>query len=210
MDEWDRRDWPAPTVRAVIAAIEDAGQFGQRLRREADRLGVTTGSRVTVLGDGGEWIWNRASDHLPQASGVLDIYHLLEHVGEAVQGIGGGEEGIRTRCEAARRAVLSEGKVGLERWLGGVFAEAPADVSTAALLDLAAYVAKHPTRMGYADHLATGRRIGSGAIEGAIKQQVNLRLKRTGARWRVEHVGPLVELRALSHTPAWNDLWNAV
>jgi hypothetical protein len=34
-------------------------------------------------------------------------------------------------------------------------------------------------------------------------------LKRTGARWRVEHVGPLVELIALSTTPEWNNLWAA-
>jgi hypothetical protein len=32
-------------------------------------------------------------------------------------------------------------------------------------------------------------------VEGSIKQLVNLRLKRTGARWRVEHVGPLAHLQ---------------
>lgn len=206
---WEQRDLPTPTAGAVVAAIEEAEPFGQRLRRESDRLGVTTTGDVTVLGDGAEWIWNLAAEHWPQAVGVLDIYHLLEHVGEAVTAVGGGEEVIRTRCEAARRAVLSDGKAGLERWLGGVFAEVPPNVSTAPLLELAAYVAKHPTRMGYAGRLASGRSIGSGAVEGTIKQQVNLRLKRTGARWRVEHVGPLVELRALSHTPTWHTLWTA-
>lgn len=208
-DDWGERDLPAPTVRTVVAAVEEAEAFGHRLRRESDRLGVTTAPRVTVLGDGAEWIWNLAAEHWPQASGVLDIYHLLEHIGDAVTGVGGGEEVIHARCEAARRAVLSDGKAGLERWLGGVFAEVPADVPTTPLLELAAYGAKHPTRMGYADRLATGRSVGSGAVEGAIKQQVNLRLKRTGARWRVEHVGPLVELRALSHTPTWHPLCTA-
>ena len=79
--------------------------------------------------------------------------------------------------------------------------------STDPLIGLVAYFAKHPTRLGYADRLGEGRSIGSGAVEGAIKQNVNLRLKRTGARWRVEHVGLLVELRALSHTPEWASLW---
>ncbi len=49
-----------------------------------------------------------------------------------------------------------------------------------------------------------------GAVEGSIKQNVNLRLKRSGARWKAEHVGPLVELRALSHEPEWQNLWTAV
>lgn len=208
-DEWDQRDLPPPTVRTVIAAIEDAGAFGERLRRESDRLGVTTTPAMTVLGDGAEWIWNLAADHLPQAAGVLDIYHLLDHVNRAMAAMGGTAEAIRARCEAARRAVLSDGKSGFEGWLGGVFAAFPSDAATDPLVDLAGYAAKHPTRLGYAERLASGRSIGSGAVEGGIKQLVNLRMKRTGARWRVEHVGPLVELRAVSQTAAWQSLWVA-
>ena len=75
---------------------------------------------------------------------------------------------------------------------------------------MAAYFAKHPTRLGYAGRLASGRSIGSGLVEGSVKQLVNLRLKRTGARWRVEHVGPLVELIALADSPDWLPYWNAV
>ena len=105
--------------------------------------------------------------------------------------------------------MLAEGKPGLDRWLAGVFAEVPTGATTDPLIDLAAYLAKHPTRLNYAERLAAGRSIGSGAVEGTIKQQVNLRMKRTGARWRVEHVGPLVELRALSQTPEWQTLWIA-
>ena len=90
-DAWDQRALPSPTTRVVIAAIEEAELFGARLRRESDRLGVTPQPGVTVLGDGAEWIWNLASDHLPQATGVLDIYHLMEHIGEAVKKMGGTE-----------------------------------------------------------------------------------------------------------------------
>ena len=77
------------------------------------------------------------------------------------------------------------------------------------LPDAAAYLAKHPTRLDYAERLAEGRSIGSGAVEGAVKQLLNLRRKRTGARWKVEHVGPLVELIALSETPEWDAVWTA-
>jgi hypothetical protein len=209
-EEWDRRTLPAPTRRTTIAAIEDAEQFGGRLRTEADRLRVTTAAAVTVLGDGAEWIWNLAAEHLPQASGVLDIFHAVEHISDALKAVWGDDgDAHSARIEAGRMAVLSEGKPGLERWLAKTFAEVPAGAATDPLIDLAAYVAKHPTRLGYAQRLAAGRSIGSGAVEGAIKQQVNLRMKRTGARWRVEHVGPLVELRALSHTPEWQTLWTA-
>jgi len=209
--EWDRRELPPPTIRTTIAAIEDAELFGQRLRTEADRLGVTTAATATVLGDGAEWIWNLAEEHLPQAAGVLDVFHALEHIGDAVKAVWGNDsEATTARIDAGRNVLLTAGKPGLDRWLAEVFAEVPAGVGTDPLIDLAAYLAKHPTRLNYAERLAAGRSIGSGAVEGTIKQHVNLRMKRTGARWRVEHVGPLVELRALSHTPEWHALWTAV
>jgi hypothetical protein len=208
--QWDERDLPAPTIRTVRAAIDGCDAFGGRLRVESDRLGVTAAADVTVLGDGAEWIWNLAADHWPQAAGVLDVYHALEHVSDAVKAVfGDATEATTTQTKTGRAALLSGGKVGLERWLTSVFAAVPAGSSTDPLLELAAYVAKHPTRLNYAERLARGRSIGSGAVEGTIKQQVNLRLKRTGARWRVEHVGPLVELRALSQTPDWQTLWTA-
>ncbi len=208
--EWDRRELPAPTIRTTIAAIEESDLFGQRLRTEADRLGVTTLATLTVLGDGAEWIWNLAEDHLPQSSGVLDVFHALEHIGDAVKAVWGDDsDASRAWIESGRTALLSEGKPGVDRWLARAFVEVPTGAATDPLIDLAAYLAKHPTRLNYAERLASGRSVGSGAVEGAIKQQVNLRLKRTGARWRVENVGPLVELRALSHTPAWQSLWTA-
>ena len=39
--EWDRRDLPAPSVRSVVAAVEEAGAFGERCAAEARRLGLT-------------------------------------------------------------------------------------------------------------------------------------------------------------------------
>jgi hypothetical protein len=77
------------------------------------------------------------------------------------------------------------------------------------LRDLAAYLAPHPTHLAYAGRLAAGRSIGSGLIEGSIKQLVNRRLKLTGARWTADHVGPLVELAALIDTPEWRTVWTA-
>jgi hypothetical protein len=208
--EWDERELPSPKIRTVIAAIEDAETFGKRLRTEADRLGATTAATLSVLGDGAEWIWNLAEEVFPQAVGVLDVYHAIEHISDAAKVVWGvGTEAMQAQVEAGRAALVAEGKNGLERWLGAAFATVPQNGSTDPLLSLAAYFAKHPTRLSYAERLATGRSIGSGAIEGAVKQLINLRLKRTGARWRGEHVGPLVELIALCDTPEWASFWTA-
>ena len=210
VDEWASRRLPGPTIRAAVAAVEGCALFAERVRREADRLGVTGAGGVSVLADGGEWIWELAADVVPQAAGVLDIFHAVEHLSDAVKAVfGPGTDAATTHAEAGRRALLAGGKAGVDRRLADLIPRAPAGVSAEPLVGVSAYLAKHPTHVDYAGRLASGRSIGSGAVEGAIKQWINLRMKRSGARWRVEHVGPFVELSALFDTPDWDDLWTA-
>jgi len=211
LENWDKRELPPPSVRTVVAAIEESESFQARVRRESDRLGTTTASDVTVLADGGEWIWNIGEEVFSQATGVLDAFHAIEHIADAVKAVWGPDtpETIK-RTARGRVALLGKGKCGIEQWLAGEFRELPVGVSGDPLIDLAAYLAKHPTRLGYSKRLAEGRSIGSGLVEGSIKQLVNRRLKQTGAKWKVAPVGPLVELAALIDTPDWNALWIAV
>lgn len=209
--QWHERELPAPTIRTVVASIEEASVFAERVRRETDRLGMTTADDVTVLGDGAEWIWNLAGDVLPQAAGLLDVYHAFEHVSDAVKAIWGADSSPSsptvTHRAAGQMALLAEGPVGLQKWIAEVFTALPAGASGEELRNLAAYLAPHPKHLHYASRLHDGRSIGSGLIEGSVKQLVNRRMKLTGARWRVEHVGPLVELAAIIDTPTWAECW---
>lgn len=210
LSDWEKRELPTPSVRTVVAAIEESDRFVGRVRTESDRLGTTRASDVTVLADGAEWIWNVGAEVLPQAVGVLDAFHAIEHIATAVKAVWGTDTtGTADRIATGRVALLGEGKTGIERWIADRFGELPAGVSGDPLIDLAGYLAKHPTRLGYATRLAEGRSIGSGLIEGSIKQLVNRRLKQTGAKWKVANVGPLVELAALIDTPDWSALWTA-
>lgn len=208
--EWASRRLPAPTIRLAVAAIEESELFTKRVRCEADRLGVTVAKNVSVLADGGEWIWKLAADVVPQATGVLDIFHAFEHISDAVKAVfSPGTDAAKAHADTGRQVLLAGSKAGVDHYLANLILLAPAGVSVAPLVSVSAYLANHPTHLDYVGRLASGRSIGSGAVEGAIKQWVNLRMKRSGARWRVEHVGPLVELRALYDTPEWDHLWIA-
>jgi hypothetical protein len=66
--------------------------------------------------------------------------------------------------------------------------ELPAGATGEPLLDLAWYLLNHSPRLGYASRLADGWRIGSGLVEGSIKQFVNRRLKQTGRSGRLPMV----------------------
>lgn len=206
---WDRRDLPRPSVRSVVAAVEEASVFGERCAAEVRRLGLADPTLLSVLGDGAEWIWNLSGRHFPGASENLDVYHGAEHVAEAARRVlGEGTAEARREAERGRTRLLEDGYWGVAEWTATLGAGLPVGGDGAALGATLNYFAGHQGRLHYALRLLRGQSIGSGMIEGSIKQLVNRRLKQTGARWKVEHVGPLVELCALADSPEWNAYWN--
>jgi hypothetical protein len=206
--EWDERDLPAPSVRSVVAAVEEAGAFGERCRAETTRLGLTDPAKINVLGDGAEWIWNLAEQRFPGAWQCLDFWHAAGHLGEgakAVLGSGGSE--AEAALDRGKKRLLEDGYCGVVEWVGELGLKIPAGGDGAALGPVLNYFAGHQARVNYVLRLRRGQSIGSGLVEGSIKQLLNVRMKQTGARWKVEHVAPLVELGALAAGPEWETFW---
>jgi hypothetical protein len=209
--DYEQRELPAPAVRSVVAAVAPAEAFGERCLAEAQRLGLTQEQRLSVLGDGAEWIWNLAEQRFAGAAQVLDVYHAVEHLAAVGRQALGEGEALGPWLEAARRQLLGDGYAGVCAVLGRPPDEpAAAERLAAAAGSALNYFCGHRERLGYALRLRRGQVIGSGLVEGTIKEQVNLRLKRTGARWQAARVGPFVELLALSDSPEWNEYWAAL
>jgi hypothetical protein len=96
----DQEGRPVRDPRSVTysAAIESAAaldtnpnfsDFAERVLREANRRGFTEAQRPVVLGDGAAWIWNSATELFPQATQILDRFHVKEHlsqVGKVIYG----------------------------------------------------------------------------------------------------------------------------
>jgi hypothetical protein len=209
--EWDERDLPAPTVRSVVAAVEEAKAFGKRCVQEAQRLELTDPAQLSVLGDGAEWIWNLSATHFPGAGEVLDIWHGAEALGDGAKAVyGQGSEVAKTQAKAAARdgkqRLLQDGYWGVTDWVGDLAGKVCSG-DGAALGGVLNYFCGHRDRLNYALRLRRGQSIGSGLVEGSIKQLLNQRIKQTGARWKVEHVGPFVELGALAAGPEWQGFW---
>jgi hypothetical protein len=205
---WDQRDLPAPAVRSAVAAVEEASAFGERCAAEARRLGLTDPTALSVSGDGAEWIWNLSARRFPGAAENLDVYHGAERLAGAARRVFG-EGAAEARAEAARgrTRLLEDGYWGVVEWVGELGGRLPAGGDGAALGEALNYFAGHQGRLNYALRLRRGQSIGSGMVEGSIKQLLNRRMKQTGARWRVAHVGPFVELRALADGPEWDAYW---
>ena len=203
VEQWDQRDLPAPAARVALAAIEEIERFAARWWPWAERLGAG-GQKVSVLGDGAEWIWEHAEREFPDRQEVLDIFHAGEHLSDlAKAGCGEGTAEAAHWLKEARRALLASGYAGLCAYVVGSAAWVPdrAALEAAAPGELN-YFCGHRSRLGYAERLGQGLPIGSGLIEGACKQMIGRRLKQTGAQWLVENADRMAFLCSLAYSDA--------
>lgn len=209
-EDFRGRDLPRPSARHVIASIEPAEEFGPRCQAEAEKLGLTDASRLSILGDGAAWIWNLAGDHFAGAEQTLDLYHATQYLGDLARaGFPDDTEAADLWKDRAQKTLVADGWAGACEFVQTAKAEAadPAALE-AAYPKVANYLSGHQGRMLYAARLRRGASVGSGLIEGAIKQHVGRRIKQTGARWKTTHIGPLVELISVGQTDDWETYWS--
>ena len=148
--------------------------------------------------------------HFPGATGVLDIYHALEHVADTGKMIYGEETGrCRRWTESIRSVLLSGGWPAVWKRLRMAWQRTKKRSHRKTLQSLARYLGKHRQHLGYAQRLAEGQSIGSGQVEGACKHMIGRRLKQTGARWRVRRANRMANLCALMYSDHWNAYWTA-
>jgi hypothetical protein len=207
--EWDERDLPKPTARVCFAAMETSEEFGKRWRPYANRLGIIETEKISVLGDGAEWIWTEAAQQFPGAPGLLDVYHAREHISDAGKKLFAEKEAERW-LEEVGGALLSDGWFGLCEQMGKAMRPDDAPARREVFEELVGYFAKHTTRLNYCARLYAGRSIGSGMVEGACKNLVGKRLKQTGARWHVRNVVRMAGLACLAYSDGWDAYWLAV
>jgi hypothetical protein len=209
VEEWDERDLPAPLVRSVIAAVEEVRRFGPRCGKEAKRLGLTDPTKLNVLGDGGEWVWTLRDEQFPGSAQALDYWHGAEHLAEGAKAVlGAGSAEAKEALQRGKKKMLKDGYGGVVEWVAELGTKARGG-DGAALGGVLNYFAGHQERLGYALRVRRGQSIGSGLVEGSIKQLLNKRMKQTGARWKVKHVGSFVEFTALAAGPEWQAFWES-
>ena len=198
LDDWDDQRMPAPHARVATAAVRSSQALGPQWRRAAGRLGVKRTDELTVLADGAKWIWNEVEKNLPGAAGVLDVYHAGEHLHAAAVALRGEGAAAEAWYEGRRRTLLGSGA-------SGVLDELSAEAG--GVSGLAGYLEPHRDHTPYRRRLAEGRSIGSGMVEGACKTAIGLRLKQTGARWRVRRLERMAALCCLHYGDQFEAYW---
>lgn len=199
--QWDKRRLPAPEKRFAFAAIEEIVVFSPRWRAWAERLGLLSG-KLSVLGDGADWIWDHAALRFDDWVGMLDIFHAGEWLAKAAKaGCGEGTAEAARWLREARLTLLEDGYAGVceYAWRSVEWVPDRAGLE-GAMPGVLNYLCGHRERLNYALRLRRGLPIGSGMIEGACKQMIGRRMKQTGARWNVRNANRMALLCAIAYS----------
>ena len=188
--------------RFLVTCLGDADAIFACLYAQLRELGwVGAHTVVVIVGDGAEWIWNRASMFVRRCE-ILDFWHAVEHAwGFAQLRYGEGsvqaDRWVHAIAEDLRAGKVQEVIAQLKR----VRPKTPE--LRESLQALIRYYSENAGRMRYDEYLRLGYGIGSGAVESAHKQVVHARFRQAGMRWSEAGARRLLALRLLLLNEDW-------
>jgi hypothetical protein len=193
---------PSLVRRFLVTCLGDADDIFRHLYAHLRELGwVGPDTVVVIVGDGAEWIWNRATMFVRRCE-ILDFWHALEHAWEFARlrygaGSAQADRWVHDIAEKLRAGKVHEVIEELKR----LRPQTPE--SRESLQALIRYYSENATRMRYDEYLRLGYGIGSGAVESAHKQVVHARMRQAGMRWSEAGARRLLALRLLLLNHNW-------
>lgn len=160
--------------------------------------------RLCFIGDGAQWIWDLVKEVFPECREVLDYYHCSEHLHDFAKvhfGEGKGREWI----EATKARLFHNDAVQVIAGLKRMKCRSPETQKNRD--NLVGYLTNNKKRIDYGKCRRGGYPIGSGAIESANKFISHVRLKRSGAWWKVDYANNILKLRCSRYNAKYDDLF---
>jgi hypothetical protein len=188
--------------RFLVTCLGDADAIFSRLWAQLQELGwLGAKTIVVIVGDGAEWIWNRAKMFEHRCE-ILDFWHAIEYAWEFARLQYGEGSKLADRWVHRIARDLRAGKV--QQVIARLKALSPKTPEVRDKLDaLIHYYTENAQRMRYDEYLRLGYGIGSGAVESAHKQVVHARLRQAGMRWSEAGARRLLALRLLLLNDDW-------
>ena len=181
---------PDRVLRTAISSMACSDDFGQMMKREAERRGFFDAATRAFIGDGLNWNWSVWKKYFPIFTPILDFIHAIQYIFAAAMAIASNEtEGwstyvrLVTLCWQGQVDSVIESLTAacLER---GIRLEEKVvdDDSNKPLTDAIRYLTNNRTRMDYPRYRRLGLPVTSAPMESLIKQ-INFRVKGTEMFW---------------------------
>ena len=192
--------------REYIGTTQGVDEFRERLVSLMLKNGLMDASDVVLLSDGAPWIRRTKEQYFPNATQILDLFHLKENAMKFAQFLFGNDESKYYPWWKAACKLLEEG-----RWrdllkqpeVAGYKSEKD---TPRGVPNLYQYIWNNRDIIDYPTYKAKGYFIGSGAIESGHKTVLQERIKLAGMRWYQENAEKLLALRAKLRSGLWEEL----
>lgn len=183
--------------------IGSKGQFRSYLN-EVKEKGIIPEEKVRLcfIGDGAGWIWDTVKEVFPYCREVLDYFHCTEHLYDFSKLHHGDTASGRDWVENARVRLFANNVSGVISGLRRM--KCCTDEAKESCRKLIGYLTEHSGRVDYGKIRRGGYPLGSGAIESANKFICHVRLKRSGAWWKVENANNVLKLRCARYNGKFN------
>jgi len=160
---------------------------------------------LVLITDGDRGLQRLGATHLPEATIILDIFHVMERIWDLAHCFySEGSDAARDFVSEKLEGILN-GAVG--RVLGGIRQMATKRglrSSRRRRLERAMnYLDNNRCYMDYKTYLARGFPIGTGVVEGACRHLVKDRMELTGMRWTVDGAQAMLDLRSVFVNGDW-------
>jgi hypothetical protein len=200
---------PKPQNKLTWGSLTDRPEKTvARLKKTVDQRLPQRNELVCIL-DGERSLWALVYVYFPAAFFVLDIFHVLEHLGKAALCFYDEDSPQAREFVTERLRMLLYGKAG--RLIGGLkqmlTKQELGGVKKHCLEQVIGYLERNRKHMRYEICLAKGYPIGSGVIEGACRNLINDRLELTGMSWTLQGAESMMRLRAVHINKDWDAFW---
>ena len=191
--------------RVLVTCLGKADQVYDLLWSKNHELGwLCPATVVVIVGDGAEWIWNRAKMFSNRCE-ILDFWHAVEKGWEFARLRYGQGSKVGERWMSRLSKDLRAGRV--ETVIARLRRMKPSSEEEQEKLEsLIRYFDNNKQRMCYDEYLRLGYGIGSGAVESAHKQVTHARMRQAGMRWSEAGARRLLALRVLLLNDNWSML----
>jgi hypothetical protein len=180
----------------------------ERLNKAVSKR-LPKGNELVCILDGERSLWALVYAFFGNAFFVLDIFHVLEHLGKAALCFYDENSPQAGEFVTERLKMLLNGRAG--RLIGGLKQMLTKHELSGAkkhcLEQVIGYLERNRKHMRYEICLAKGYPIGSGVIEGACRNLINDRLELTGMSWTLQGAESVMRLRAVQINKDWDAFW---
>lgn len=204
---------PRPKNKKVWAEMTDhrEGEIGEAQPRLFAGLAWEIYGRdpersrpIVCLMDGQRSLWNVKEQWLRSATGILDIFHVMERLWKAAYCFHRESSQEAEQFVTHNLQMLLEGKVG---YVIGTFRRRLSKLTKSkqeTLTKVINYFDNNRQYMQYDDYLAKGYPIGSGVVEGTCRHLVRDRMEGTGMRWELDGAQAMLDTRSVCLNKQWD------